>query len=306
MRRTRLILPVAVLALALAACGESTNGPDRSGLTIRLTDAPGDLDAAFIKISQFVLRTDENDPPIIIDVDPEDAGFFDLLELTGGRVRDVVEDEDVDEGVFSELRMVVAEAYVILKDGRVFATPGADLPSGVEADGELKCPSCSQSGLKVHFDDDGLVIGENAVITIDFDAARSFGHEAGKSGKWVMHPVLRATAETVFLGNIAGDVTLATGITIPATCGGAAADITFFKPLAIMGTDTISGTTVTGGAYTIANLLPGNYSLSFIKDITYTNGDSLTFAATATPASVTVAQKATADADYQITAATCH
>jgi hypothetical protein len=175
----------------------------------------------------------------------------------------------------------------------------------VTAAGTLRCPSCAQSGFKVKFSQSGLVITDNSVITIDFDAGQSFGHQAGNSGQWIMHPVLRATATTVQLGRITGNVTLATGVTIP-TCGTQANTVAAFKPLAIMGPDTLSGTTDATGIYNIANAVPGTYTVGFAQDITFTNGDSLTFAATATPASVTVAQGDSAKSNFQITAATCH
>jgi hypothetical protein len=73
-----------------------------------------------------------------------------------------------------------------------------------------------------------------------------------------------------------------------------------------MGPDTLSGTTDATGIYNIANAVPGTYTVGFAQDITFTNGDSLTFAATATPASVTVAQGDSAKSNFQITAATCH
>jgi hypothetical protein len=148
-------------------------------------------------------------------------------------------------------------------------------------------------------------MANNAIITIDFDAAQTFGHEAGKSGQWIMHPVLFATTQTIRLGRITGNVTLAQGVTLPA-CGGGATKLSVFKPLAIATPDTLSGVTDTLGVYNIANVVPKAYTLSFAKDITYTNGDSLTFTAAATPASVTVAQGDSAKSNYQISAVSCH
>jgi hypothetical protein len=58
------------------------------------------------------------------------------------------------------------------------------------ATGELKCPSCSQSGIKVVLDVE-LEEGSDDIV-LDFDVGQSFGHEAGRSGKWIMKPVIRA------------------------------------------------------------------------------------------------------------------
>jgi hypothetical protein len=62
-------------------------------------------------------------------------------------------------------------------------------------------PSLGQSGLKINLPGGKLDIGEGeTIVMLDFDAAESFGHQAGNSGKWVMHPVVKATNVT-FGGN---------------------------------------------------------------------------------------------------------
>lgn len=308
MRRSFQILPIVMAALALGACEDSTSGPNGDGsLTIQLTDAPGDLAEAWIKINEFVLIGDDSDTSSAgrIELAPEADGYINLLTLAGGKVLEIVDDADVPEGAYTELRLVLDEAYVRLKDGRVFATAGAELPAGVTSAGTLKCPSCSQSGFKVKFPSGGFSVGDNSVVLLDFDVSQSFGHEAGKSGQWIMHPVLRATAQTVRLGTIRGNVALAQGVTLPA-CGTQTSTLGLFKPRAVMGTDTLTGVTDTLGVYRIANAMPGTYALSAINDISYTNGDTLTFTTTVNPATVTVAQGDSVSAAYQITAASCH
>jgi hypothetical protein len=75
---------------------------------------------------------------------------------------------------------------------RAFASPGY-LPAEVHVDGRLKMPSFAQSGLKVKLPGDALVVqAESRILLVDFDVAQSFGHEAGNSGSWVMHPVVKA------------------------------------------------------------------------------------------------------------------
>jgi hypothetical protein len=299
------------MVLLLVACEPGTDdfsGPSRGGrLTIQLTDAPGELAEAFVKIEKFVLiRSDqESDASGRIELTPLTTGFIELLSLSGGRVINVVEEAEVPNGTFAQLRVVVAEAYVRLKDDRIFATPGAALPAGISPAGELKCPSCAQSGFKVNFTNGGLLVDDNSIVVVDFEVDRSFGHEAGRSGKWIMHPTLRATTRTVALGRITGNVTLAATITIPA-CGGQANDITIFKPTAATVTDTITGVTAASGLYNIANVAPGTYTLGHVRDITFMNGDSLTITAASSAANVTVAAGDSAKADYQISAAVCH
>jgi hypothetical protein len=309
MRRKRFLPGALVLALALGACDDSaTSGPGRGQLTIQLTDAPGDLTKAFIKVDHFVLIRSEDDTSSIgrIELEPDEAGFIELIALAGGKLLNVVDEADVPEGNFVELRVVIDEAFVELKDGRVFATPGADLPAGVESDGELKCPSCSTSGFKVKFTNEGgLFVSDNTIVVLDFDVNSSFVHEAGRSGKLIMHPVLHATSRTIALGRITGNVALATNITIPA-CGGQTNKLSAFRPTATTGTDTFTGATDTLGVYNIGALVPATYTLGHVLDITFANGDSLTFAATPSVASVVVPPGDSAKANFTITAATCH
>jgi hypothetical protein len=315
MRTKRLLLPfvatAAATAFALGACNDGGVDPlsdsdERGRLTIQLTDAPGDLEDAFIKIKSFILiQSDNPGQGERIEITPSISGFIELLGLTGGKVLTVVNQAIVPVGTYSEIRVVLDEAFIRLKDGRVFATPDVALPTGITAVGELKCPSCSQSGFKVKFGPGGLVVDNNSIIVIDFSAAQSFGHEAGKSGKWIMHPVLRGTATNIPFGRITGNVTLATNVTIP-TCGGQANTFAAFKPTAATATDTLVGVTDAAGLYQITSVPPATYTLGHVADITFTNGDSLTFAAAATPASVTVQPGDSAKANYVISAATCH
>jgi hypothetical protein len=304
-------LAVLLTAAVLTGCDdEVTGGEGTARLRINLTDAPGDLDEAFVKIEQIVLVRNAADSlnenaSGRIEITPDVTGFIDLLSLTGGEVLELVDEEGIPEGSYSQVRLVIDEAYVQLKDGRIFATDNAELPAGVDADGVLRCPSCAQSGFKVKFSNGGLVINNTSVVTIDFDAGQSFGHQAGNSGQWIMRPVLRATATNVDFGRITGNVALATGVTVPA-CGGQANSVAVFQPLAVLGTDTLSGITDALGVYNIAGALPGTYTLGFVQHVTFTNGDSLTFAAAPTPATVTLAEGDSVKSNYQITAATCH
>ena len=306
MRSRRYFLPLVVAALVAGACdnGDSISGDGRGRLTIGLTDAPAaDIKEAWIQIDEFILFNDSTSGSITLD--PTQTGWINLLALSGGKVLDIVNKALVPNGSYSQLRLVLGDAYIVLKDGRVFATPGADLPSGVTAVGEAKCPSCAQSGYKVNFTNGPLIVNSNTFVLIDFDVAQSFAHEAGKSGKVIIHPVLKATTQNVAFSLIKGLVSLAQNITIPA-CGGQNNTRAIFKPTAATVTDTVTAAVDTAGNYRITNLAPATYTMSAIKDYTFANGDSLTIASTPTPGSVTLAAGDSATVNYQITAATCH
>jgi len=55
-------------------------------------------------------------------------------------------------------------------------------------------PSFAQTGLKVTLPNGGVTVGtESKILLVDFDVSRSFGKEAGNSGRWVMTPSLKAS-----------------------------------------------------------------------------------------------------------------
>lgn len=312
MFRTRAMMAAAVAAtLALGACGDSS-GSEQARLSIRLTDAPGDLAEAWVKIDDIYLQRGEGagqgedggEEAGRVDLLASSTGWVDLLTLAGGTTATLVNGAVVPAGSYSELRFVVCDAYIRTNDGDVYATPGTELPAGVSATGELKGPSFCQSGLKVKLPGGAVSLENDAtILVVDFDVSQSFGHQAGNSGKWVMHPVLHAT-EVGFSGGIGGTVAAAEGVALPA-CGGAATDLTLFVPRATAGGTTVSGITRADGTFTIAPVSPATYTLGFADVVGFSNGDTLTFAASANPASVSVGSGGSASAAYTVTAATC-
>ncbi|HEV2149510.1 MAG TPA: DUF4382 domain-containing protein [Longimicrobiaceae bacterium] len=310
-RNRTILLPALAGALLLGACEASTGSLAPNGsarLTVQLTDAPGDLKEARVKLSKVVLQGREGGDTAAARQELTVSGgeWIDLLTLSGGKLKDLVSGATVPPGTYSQLRLVVDGAYVVTRDGRVFATKDAQLPSSVTADGELVCPSCSQSGFKVKFPG-GITVEDATTLVIDFDVNQSFGHEAGKSGKFVLKPVLigaRKGGGTPALGTIGGTVTLAQGVAIPACGGQATLDLTRFVPTATGGTTTKTGTTQANGAYVIGAVASGSYTLG-VDRVGFANGDTLSFTATATPATVAVAAGTKAAADYTVTAATC-
>jgi hypothetical protein len=299
----------ALAALAMAACdrnGTGSGGPAR--VSVRLTDAPGDLKEAWVKIDRIYLKGGPADSTGNgsggVDLLTTATGWVDLLTLSGGRTAELVSGTPVPAGRYSEMRLVVCQAYVVEKDGDVYATSGAELPAGVTADGTLQIPSGCSSGFKIKFSGDEPVelASESTMMTVDFDVSQSFGHQAGNSGRWIMHPVLHATAMG-FAGGIGGTVAVAQGVTLP-TCGGAPVAVTAFVPQATAGTETFTSAVGADGRYAIT-VAPGSYTMGYAPALSYANGDSLMVTAAPSVATATVASGATAAVDYSITAATC-
>ena len=302
----KIFLPL-FAALALGACGDGGTGSNGARtISIRLHDAPGDLKEAWVKVDQVSLQgtssADSTSGRVVLVSTP--TGWINLTQLTGGNFATLVNNAQVPAGRYSQLRFVVCEAYVITRDEKVYATQGAALPGGVTATGQLQVPSGCQSGLKVKLPGGGVDLTEaSQILSVDFDVSQSFGHQAGNSGKWVMHPVMTATS-VGFAGGIGGTVALAQGVTLP-TCGGSPVTVAAFSPRAVSGADSVSAVVSAAGTYSMA-VTPGTYTMTYAPEYTFTNGDSLTVAATPAPATATVAGGATSTVNYTISSATCH
>jgi hypothetical protein len=295
-------IPMVLFAGLLAGgCNDATAPGGDTRLTIRLTDAPGDLAEAWVRIGEIYLQGQGR---VTLQAE-EAADLIDLLTLTDGRMVDLVNDAAIPAGRYSDLRFRIEDAYVRTGDGRVFATRDAILPEGVQSHGRLICPSCASSGLKVKLPGGGLQMEEGTtVVVVDFDVSQSFGKEAGRSGNWVMRPVMHATRLDLG-GSIAGEVALGEGVELP-SCGGVDTDLTAFVPRAIIGTDTLaSGSTQASGEYRISPLAPATYTLGHAPFVIFSNGDTLRYTAEATPSSLEVQVGATAVADFLVSSAEC-
>ena len=186
-------LPGGLLAVALAAlagCGDGAGPGGTTALSVKLTDAPGDVQHAFVTITEINLTGDGG--KVVLRDTPYTT---DLLTLAG-TTDDLVVDADVPSGTYTGLRFVISGACITVENesggSDIYTTDGYDsTPCGGPATGVLQAPSFAQSGLKVVLDEAALTLeGPQKILLVDFDVAQSFGHAAGQSGMWVMHPVV--------------------------------------------------------------------------------------------------------------------
>ncbi len=135
------------------------------------------------------------------------------------------------------------------------------------------------------------------------------------SGRWIMHPVINAMVMDGGAGSIAGVVSLAQDVSLPSECGGQQITRAFFIPTAESGGMTWSGDVdENDGSYEIANLPPADdYTLGFLDETEFSNGDELNFSADILDGSdnpitsaVEVMDGMTFTANYVITAAACN
>jgi hypothetical protein len=174
------------LAATLTGC-DSQSPSGTTSLSVRLKDAPGDVQHAFVTITEVDLVGSGG-----VQVLTDAPVTTDLLTLATD-VLTLVQDVEVPSGTYHELRFKISGACLAVDDGSggstVYATEGYDsTPCGGEADGRLQAPSFAQSGLKVKMTGGALVLDvPEKILLVDFDVTQSFGH-AGNG--WVMHPVV--------------------------------------------------------------------------------------------------------------------
>jgi hypothetical protein len=187
MRRAYLLAGSAVL---LAACSDGAEPRGTTALSIKLKDAPGEVQHAVVTIAGINLLG--GDGKLVLSSSPVTTDLLTLANSTA----DLVSGAEVPSGTYTELRFLISGACLAVENGSggsdIYATDGYDAtPCGGAATGALQAPSYAQSGLKVSLDESALIlIGPQKILLVDFDVSQSFGQAAGQSGQWVMHPVV--------------------------------------------------------------------------------------------------------------------
>ena len=252
-----------VLALGALGCSDDDNGSEPNDLVTRvsllLTDAPGDVQAAVVTISEIYLQGGPDGRTTLLD-DPVTVNLIDLANET----IELLDGVEVEQGTYDELRFVITGAYLEVETGNgteIFASsPNYDgLPDGATVDGELHMPSLGTSGLKVNFDDPLVLEQGEQTLLVDFDVSQSFGHEAGNSGRWIMHPVVKGASATQ-AAQVTVSVNVASGFTLPTTF-----PLSDFKVK--VGAEEVALTdTNSDGTYeaTFRFLMPGEYPVTLV------------------------------------------
>jgi hypothetical protein len=163
-----------------------------------------------------------------------------------------------------------------------------------------------------------------AAMVLDFDVSQSFGHKAGNSGKWVMHPVIHGTLvgdadgdgdvlDDLGLANsISGTVALADGVTFPTCATAGLRGFPDFIPTAAS-TDLLdgegqpmvwSGTVAEDGTFLIGFLPQGSYDMAYVETMTL-GQEQLSFQATVSQGQVTMEGMDVTGVTYTITSAQC-
>jgi hypothetical protein len=177
-------------AVLLASCSDGAGPGGTTSLSIKLKDAPGDVQQAVVTIAGINLMGSNG--KLVLTSTPVTTDLLTLASSTA----DLVSGVDVPSGTYAELRFLISGACLVVENesggSDIYATDGYDAtPCGGAATGVLQAPSYAQSGLKVTMEAGALTLtGGEKILLVDFDVSQSFGQVAGQAGQWTMHPVV--------------------------------------------------------------------------------------------------------------------
>jgi hypothetical protein len=243
MKRTKFMLPVVLLGVALgfSSCDKNDDekGTGTSRMEVRLTDAPGDYAKVLIDIRSVEIHTDGNATDnsagwtTLTNIHP---GIYNLLDFSNGKDT-LLAASNLPAGHISQIRLILGlNNSLVLKDGTTQA---------------LKTPSGQASGLKVKIDAD-LVSDVTYLVLLDFDASKSI--VAKGNGGYNLKPVIRTITQAV-AGGIRGNVSPAmpgNEVQVIETVPGGNGVI-----------DTVGGFTDVNGNYLVKGLIGGAYTVDF-------------------------------------------
>jgi len=181
---------MSLMGLVFIACESNNDTSGTSNIVVRMADAPGNYDAVFVEVIDVMIKnTDDADDSkgweSIGNVTP---GVYDLLKLTGG-VNVLLADNTVPSGYLGQIRLLLGDNNTVVKNDVTY---------------DLKTPSAQQSGLKLKINQT-LVAGATYEFMLDFDVKSSVVVQAGNSGNYNLHPVIRVST-TATSGVIKGTI----------------------------------------------------------------------------------------------------
>jgi hypothetical protein len=282
-------------------CSDGQGPAGTTQFSVVLKDAPADLKTAVVTIDKVQLVGQGG--VHTLSATPMTVDLLTLANATADLVKNAV----VPSGTYTELRFVISGAYIEVDNGdgttNIYASSPnyAGLPEGATVDGQLQMPSLAESGLKVTLAPSTLSLtGEQKVVLVDFDVAQSFGHVAGQSGMWALHPVITG-GDIQATGTVQASVQLDQSVSLPS--GVTLAD--FSATLTNTATLTSTTTPLTDddhdGVFEVnfVYVAPGSYEVSLVPPAVLT---SVTTTPT-TPAAVTVTSGQSSTAALTVTAA---
>jgi hypothetical protein len=266
MKKILRLTGIAVLAILVSgfiiSCQDNDKddlGLDSKGkatVVFKITDAPfpaSQVEEAYVTVDwikllkagmeeEFNEEETESEEASFVLVELEEPATFNLLELRNGLTA-VMAEMELPAGSYTEIRLHVLNAGIILKDGTSFP---------------LKIPSGDASGLKLKMTPElTLEDGDYAEVLCDFDVSRSFVMQGNINNiqGFIFKPVVRVVAHVeTEAGEISGTVTGADDSPVEN------ASLTLLK-----GEEEVTtALTSEEGFYAIIGILPGEYTLKLV------------------------------------------
>lgn len=298
-----LIAALALFTLGVfTSCSSDSTSAGTTKVSLLLKDAPGDVKAAVVTIAEIDLQG-SGGSQVLLNA-PVTVDLLTLASSTSQLVKDAV----VPSGTYAQLRFVITGAYIEVENSDGSSSIYASSPdySGLPADadvaGTLQMPSLAQSGLKVNLPAGGTTLGGSAkVYLVDFNVAQSFGHSAGASGQWVMHPVIKAS-DFELTGSLTVQLQVDPNLTMPMINGTplTLGDFSAVVTASDASTSSVALTDAGAGIFQaqFPFLAPGSASVSF------TAPTGVTFTTTpAVPATVSITSGQPATATFTLSTA---
>ena len=196
--------PALALLVLLAACGGGSNdggstASAKGKVNLLVRDAPfpyAYVDTASVVIEEIRVKNASTGVWTTVYTGPTDV---DLVPLSGGNSLPLTQ-ATLDVGTYDAVRVIVSGGEVMLAPS-AFAEGGNALYT--TANGRLKFPSASQSGLKVQIRPPIQVVTQlSSDLVLDFDLSKNFvfngpvTHPPGVKSV-IFTPVVRATNESM-------------------------------------------------------------------------------------------------------------
>ena len=219
---------------------------NNSRVRIKLVDAPGTYDNVFVNIVDVQYNSSEDEEGWKSFPEPE-GGYPDQIDLCTLVAGDyyLLADVIIESEMLKQIRIVLGNNNEVVEDGE---------------NHDLTTPSAQQSGLKIKLDVE-LEPGFSYDFTLDWDVDKSIV-KAGKSGKYILKPVIYASSE-VNSGSISGIVVERLGESETMPVVGA-----LIKVYNTNGTYFTSSTTDVSGSFILQGLKPEEIN-TFVLKITH-------------------------------------
>lgn len=235
-------LVITFTSLFFISCNNDGSDPSQTSvMKVRLADAPGDYKEVNLDVRDIMIKSNSNTDDqgwVSIGNLPAEGKIYNMLTLTGG-VSALLADKVVPSGYLGQIRLLLGDKNtVVLKDGTSYP---------------LNTPSAQQSGLKLNVNQT-LMAGATYDFLLDLDVAHSIVVQAGTSGNYNLHPVVKVSTSAtsgVIKGTIA-NIAVAKQVLVSV----------------VVGTETVSAYANAEGVFQLNGIPAGTYIVTLTPDPT--------------------------------------